>query len=363
MEKNEKQLVSVIIPIYNVEKYINKCLESVRRQTYKNIEVIMVNDGSTDSSGKIAEDFSHKDSRFLYFEKQNNGLSSARNFGLNSAVGKYVFFLDSDDWLLENCIENYVKEFDDTIDIVIGKYMLEDNILGKSYVPYEAEKINEVFKQEKKEREILERHLNAYPGHGFLIRDTLMPVWKNMYKRNLLTIYNIVFVSERKIGSEDYAFNFEAYYYSSAIKLAPIVGCVHVIVPGSLSRRYYAEALERTLFRKEYIKASMGGKDFYNRDNIIKALNNENCRMIIGILNNICKSKNIDRLEQIKKVMSNPEVSNVLNTDMKPNLSRDYLIIFWALRHLGIKMTYGLLRFVNANYNLYRMFQYICRKK
>ena len=67
MEKNEKQLVSVIIPIYNVEKYINKCLESVRRQTYKNIEVIMVNDGSTDSSGKIAEDFSHKDSRFLYF--------------------------------------------------------------------------------------------------------------------------------------------------------------------------------------------------------------------------------------------------------------------------------------------------------
>ena len=117
------------------------------------------------------------------------------------------------------------------------------------------------------------------------------------------------------------------------------------------------------LFRKEYIKASMGGKDFYNRDNIIKALNNESCRMIIGILNNICKSKNIDRLEQIKKVMSNPEVSNVLNTDMKPNLSRDYLIIFWALRHLGIKMTYGLLRFVNANYNLYRRFQYICRKK
>lgn len=90
--------VSVIIPIYNVEKYLRQNLESVAKQTLKEIEVIMVDDGSTDSSAEIAKEFAEKDSRFIYVLQENGGAGAARNNGLSRAKGKYLSFLDSDDF-------------------------------------------------------------------------------------------------------------------------------------------------------------------------------------------------------------------------------------------------------------------------
>ena len=98
-------LVSVIIPVYNVEQYLHQCLHSVVNQTYKYLEIIIVNDGSTDSSGIICDEFKIKDSRVKVFHQNNNGLSEARNTGLRIAEGKYIYFLDSDDWIREDTIE------------------------------------------------------------------------------------------------------------------------------------------------------------------------------------------------------------------------------------------------------------------
>lgn len=100
-------LVSIVIPVYNVEKYLKECLSSVLNQTYTKLEILIVNDGSTDKSGQISDEFALKDSRIKVFHNNNFGVSYARNFGLNKVTGDYVVFIDSDDAVLPNFI-NYM---------------------------------------------------------------------------------------------------------------------------------------------------------------------------------------------------------------------------------------------------------------
>ncbi len=102
-------LISVIIPVYNVEEYLRECVDSVLCQTYKNIEIILVNDGSTDSSGQICDEYIEKDERVTVIHQKNGGLSVARNTGLSEANGDYVYFLDSDDYIAENTLETLLN--------------------------------------------------------------------------------------------------------------------------------------------------------------------------------------------------------------------------------------------------------------
>lgn len=102
--------ISIIVPIYNVENYLRRCVDSILLQTHKNIEVILVDDGATDSSPAICDEYSKKDDRIKVVHKQNGGLSSARNAGLDIATGDYIGFVDSDDFIAEDMYENLVKE-------------------------------------------------------------------------------------------------------------------------------------------------------------------------------------------------------------------------------------------------------------
>jgi len=134
--------ITVIVPVYNVEHYLDKCLDSVIKQTYKNIEIIVVNDGSTDNSGEICQEYAQKDNRIVYIEKENGGLSDARNAGLDQMTGSYVTFVDSDDWIEQDYVETlYQKITEYQADIAIGNYYSFDeersvflfHILGDSY--------------------------------------------------------------------------------------------------------------------------------------------------------------------------------------------------------------------------------------
>lgn len=116
---NEEK-VSVIIPVYNVEMYLEKCIDSVINQIYKNIEIIIVNDGSTDNCEKIIKRYRNIDNRIIYVKQGNNGLSSARNAGIKIATGEYVCFIDSDDWVSNKFVSNMIKTIkDNKSDIVI----------------------------------------------------------------------------------------------------------------------------------------------------------------------------------------------------------------------------------------------------
>ena len=134
--------ITVIVPVYNVESYLRKCLDSIIAQTYKNIEIIVVNDGSTDASGEICKEFAEIDHRIIYIEQENAGLSAARNTGLENMSGDYVTFVDSDDWIEQDYVETlYKKIVEYQADIAVGNYysfnesegMFYFHILGDSY--------------------------------------------------------------------------------------------------------------------------------------------------------------------------------------------------------------------------------------
>lgn len=114
--------ISVIIPVYGVEKYIRQCLESVIKQTYKNLEIIVVNDGTKDNSMKIVEEYL-VDERIKVINKENGGISSARNRGIEEATGEYVSFVDSDDWLEIDLYERIVQILEgNKVDIIVFNY-------------------------------------------------------------------------------------------------------------------------------------------------------------------------------------------------------------------------------------------------
>ena len=133
------ETVSVIIPVYNVEKYIRKCIESVCGQTYRNLEIILIDDGSPDKSGEICDEYAAADSRIKVIHLENGGVSRARNIGLDMATGKYIGFVDSDDYIrpgmYETLVDNMEKENVDTVICGFISVTEEGDVLPDKQIP------------------------------------------------------------------------------------------------------------------------------------------------------------------------------------------------------------------------------------
>ena len=124
-------LISVIVPVYNVEAYLEKCVNSILHQTYENIEVILIDDGSTDNSGAICDALAADDSRIKVLHKSNGGVSSARNLGISVASGAYICFVDSDDWLDIDYFELVAPILIKQKPILLQKNYVKDDVEGK----------------------------------------------------------------------------------------------------------------------------------------------------------------------------------------------------------------------------------------
>ncbi len=183
-----KKDISIIVPIYNAEKYLNKCIDSIINQSKKELEIILINDGSTDNSETIIKKYNDK--RIKYFKNKNQGIGKTRNFGIEKATGKYIMFLDSDDFLeLNACEKMFEKAEKDKLDIVIcDYYRYFDN--GK--------------KEEVKLPNFKNSSLKDNPN---IICEHLSP-WAKIYKTDLLKNNNIKFVENLKY--EDAPFIIEA---------------------------------------------------------------------------------------------------------------------------------------------------------
>lgn len=171
-----KDLVSIIVPIYNVEKFLPRCIESICNQTYENIEILLINDGSTDESEQICVDFMARDPRIRYFLKENGGLSDARNYGIERACGKYLAFIDSDDFVESDFI---LRLYDALVQqnasvAIAGFSKVDENgtILKKEQLENEELVLTG--------REVCKK-LHSEKGQVFVV------AWNKLYKKELFT--------------------------------------------------------------------------------------------------------------------------------------------------------------------------------
>ena len=237
-------MVSIILPVYKVEKYLDKCMESVLNQTYEDIEVVLVDDGSPDNCGKMCDLYSERDARVKVIHKENGGLGYARNSGLEIATGEYVLFVDSDDWLELNAVEFLVSCMErNNADIVVCGFNKIRNKLGTSIKVCRV-KTEEIY--EGKEA-VLKEMLCPLLGSSCVKGDKPereMCVWTNLYRKSIIDQWKLRFVSEREFLTEDFFFNLE--YYTKVNRGVMLPECLYNyrFNDVSLSNAYRANKIE-----------------------------------------------------------------------------------------------------------------------
>ena len=179
--------ISVIVPVYNVEQYLRKCLDSILNQTFSNIEIICVNDGSTDNSRKILEEYKKKDFRIVIVDKKNGGLSSARNAGMKAAKGEFFSFIDSDDWvditMLEKMYDNITSLNTDISICAVHQFDETDQKIDDTNPYYTLEYFDETFTD----------RVFSYKETKPFIMDVCVMAWNKLYRRSLIEKYNAQF--------------------------------------------------------------------------------------------------------------------------------------------------------------------------
>ena len=249
------ELLSVIIPVYNVEKYLESCVQSVMNQTWKNLEIILVDDGSTDNSPSICDQLASRDSRIKVIHKENEGLGYTRNCALKQVSGEYISFLDSDDTLdlhtYESCIQKMKevnadacyfgrKTFDEK-----GNYTVNTNIPTK--LLYQGEEVAKEFS----------KHYI-----GWLQNEQKNPYIREssccaLYRSDIIKEHNIIFPSERECLSEDAFFNMDICRYAKSVLIIPENFYNYRYNPNSLTTKHDIEKFRKTVGYytklKEYI--------------------------------------------------------------------------------------------------------------
>ena len=296
-----KPLVSIIVPIYNVEKYLRKCIDSILNQTLENIEVILVNDGSTDNSGKIIDEYKVRDSRVIAIHKENGGQSSARNIGLDIAKGKYIGFVDSDDWIDKDMYNQLVKKIEKSqSDIcVCGRilYSENDTLLNKIEVKNETIDFNK-------------QSLGEYTVNKLFYNHTVV-VWNKIYKKDIIDTNKIRFKDVSYVGSEDALFNYSILCHVNKISSIDKVFYNQLERNGSTSRSYKYGYITR-------MSNLISSMHEYSKD-----INKEN----IGneILPSILLFYNQWSISQIKLYSNETERYKILVNELKDGMSDDIL--------------------------------------
>ncbi len=312
--KNEP-LISVIIPVYKVEQYLDKCIESVVNQTYKNLEIILVDDGSPDTCPQKCDDWKNKDKRIIVIHKENGGVSSARNEGIAKAKGDWITFVDSDDWLekkyikkmyfecqknkCDACLCSYNRIVSEKVE-KISFYNVDTKLTGKQYL------INS---------------LNPITGFGFC--------HMKLYKRNLI---DVSFNTELSVG-EDALFNEQvatniknAYYITDNLYNYRINE--HSVVK-RYDENYVDKYLKSIIANKQYIF-----KNYKDDAEIIQNYYNYVAFHVFLIAVNYCYNKNNkNRNKELRRVCNIDEFKTAIKKSNYNNLNLAYKITLFTLKY------------------------------
>ena len=295
------ELVSIVVPIYDVEKYLEKCIESIRHQTYKNLEIILVDDGSPDESGRICDEFCN-DNRVKVIHKENGGLSSARNAGLKVATGDYIGFVDSDDYVHPEMFEKlYNRIIRDRSDICICSHYTVDK--SDNINEHFFRNIPEILDKDKILNYLIlpligaDKERNESEIEGF--------VWRNLYRRELIREYE--FKSERQYFAEDIVSDLELYIKCKQISI--LNECLYYY-------RYNGESLSNCYRPRVYVLLNnllKWEEEYLNKHNLFTKgkdrLYTTGVKFTLFSIQNAKKGK-LGKKKEIE------EAKNILNQDM-----------------------------------------------
>ena len=210
---NFEPLISIIIPVYKVEKYLKECVDSVLNQTHKNLEIILVDDGSPDNCPKICDEYAKKDSRVKVVHKENGGVSSARNTGIDVSTGEFIMFFDSDDWIERDlCEKAMTTMINNNNDVVFWTYVREFQNNSSIKIIYDKD----TSFGENECKNLYRRIIGPLGKELFHPEnlEVLSSLWNKVYKSDIIKNNNIRFFDINKIGaSEDGLFNIEYFKY------------------------------------------------------------------------------------------------------------------------------------------------------
>ena len=290
--------VSVIVPIYNAEIYIKKCVDSIISQLFNNIEIILVNDGSTDKSGLICDEYAKKDIRIKVIHKNNEGVAMARNEGMKLATGKYFVFIDSDDYVENDYIEIlYNAMVVKDVDLVLSGYKkvaLENNKIIDEYVKLDRLMSTEQF-------------LNHI--HEYLEKMLIQGPCSKIFKRNIIEENNIKFPNNMSFGEDT------IFVYSYIEKCKNIFNICHapynylVHKNNSLSSKAIGNKLEIFIFINEKLMNLLSKYNAINEKNK-EYINSNICNQLIYLDEDFVSGENIDKLRRLNEVVNNNVVIN-----------------------------------------------------
>ena len=212
---------SVIIPVYNVENYLSRCIDSLLAQNYVDLEILLIDNGSKDQSGQICEDYAAQFSNITAYHIPNKGVGSARNFGLSKAKGEFICFVDADDYLVGNLFSDVESQLDSQLDLLVFSYYnsIEKNL---SEIDRSAKILPAEGKKDKSEFIALFQEL--------FLTDMMYTVWNKIYRKEFLEEHQIVFESY-ELG-EDVRFNLNVYQHVNAVLL--VKSCYYVYISGRI---------------------------------------------------------------------------------------------------------------------------------
>lgn len=328
------ELVTIIVPVYNVEKYIYECVDSLIKQTYKNIEIILIDDGSKDKSGTICDNYAASDARIKVIHKQNEGLGFARNTGLKAAQGNFVTFIDSDDKADADLVENLVNGiYEANGDTCIGGFK---RISANGVIGFEERYDKAVFEGKNVYNNLFARMLGSAPDKHDAIR---MSVWNVMYSMDIVRRHNIEFPSERVFISEDIIWDSEYYKYAKKAIVIDSTAYNYRITPGSLTQKYKPDMLEKIcVLYNEMCNRLSGDKTKITRlqrqffVNLKACIKQEN--------SSVSHKSNVEIKTAIKEIVNSCVVHTVSGEYLRVIHQRKQKMFVWAVRYKCVTLLY-----------------------
>lgn len=289
--------VSIVIPIYNGENYLEKCLESIYSQTYPEFEVILVNDGSTDNSKEICEKWTKKDNRFSLYNNENHGVSCSRNFGIQQATGDYITFVDCDDFLAKDTLEALLETATQGYDLIIANY-------AKYYAEHKIKPNVDIATKAYTKQEFLDTFWELY--NAFVINSP----WGRLYKTKILQSENIEFPIDYNLG-EDLIFNLQYIEKSNTFYTINQPLYYYRDTANSLTTKYNENLLEIQLELNKFIKDFLIRNHAY-QEKAQKKLKEDISNIFISSVQNLflpsCPLNNKQRKEKLEEYLQRQEI-------------------------------------------------------